>query len=184
MSLTSLTSLEGPISVVSLLKVVRFNMLGAVSTGTGSNMIEAGTATGEGAEELLRMLRRPEGHTRLATGGDPAASVCAYISRRLSRFEGQGHPIAADLYMIYGITPNIFWLIQIIAPITRLPTELLHSILSTIDNASDPPSVLMLVCRYWYNTITAIWAALKLGTRTPRDAVTRKLANGINGFWM
>jgi len=73
-----------------------------------------------------------------------------------------------------------FWLIHFIAPVTRLPPELLQSILSTIiDDASDSPLVLMLVCKHWYTTVTGIWAPLKLGTRTPRDAVTRKLERNL-----
>jgi len=68
------------------------------------------------------------------------------------------------------------WLIQILTPVTRLPLELLQSILSPIiDDASNSPLVLMLVCKHWYTTVTSIWAPLKLGTRTPRDAVTSKL---------
>jgi len=69
-----------------------------------------------------------------------------------------------------------FWLIQIIAPVTRHPLELLQSILYTIiDDASDSPLVLMLVCKHWYTSVTSVWASLKLGTRTPRDTVTRLL---------
>jgi len=70
-----------------------------------------------------------------------------------------------------------FWLIQIITPVTRLPPELLQQIFSTIinDDTSGPPLILMLVCKYWYTTVTGIWASLKLGTSTPRDAVANKL---------
>ena len=69
-----------------------------------------------------------------------------------------------------------WWLIQIIAPIYRLPSELLQQIfLIIIDNASDPPLVLMRVSKLWYNTVTGIWASLKLGTTTTRDAVKSKL---------
>jgi hypothetical protein len=69
-----------------------------------------------------------------------------------------------------------WWLIQIVTPITCLPTELLHQILLIIiDEMSGPPSVLMLVCKRWYTIVTGIWASLTLGTRTPMDAVTRKL---------
>jgi hypothetical protein len=53
-----------------------------------------------------------------------------------------------------------------VAPINFIPI---------IDDASNSPLVLMLVCKHWYTTVTGIWASLKLGTRTPRDAVTRKL---------
>ena len=69
-----------------------------------------------------------------------------------------------------------WWLIQIITPVTRLPPELLQSILSPIiDDASNSPLVLMLVCKHWYTAVTGIWAPLKLRTRTPRVAVTSKL---------
>ena len=69
-----------------------------------------------------------------------------------------------------------WWLIQIIAPITRLPQELLQQIsLIIINNASDPPFVLMRVSKLWYSIVTGIWTSLKLGTTTSRDAVTRKL---------
>jgi len=70
------------------------------------------------------------------------------------------------------------WLIQIVTPVIRLPPELLNSILyTTINDASGPPLALMLVCKHWYSAVTGIWAPLKLGTRTPRDAVrvTRNL---------
>jgi len=68
------------------------------------------------------------------------------------------------------------WLVQIFVPVTRLPLELLQSILYTIiDDASHSPVVLMLVCKHWYTTVTGIWAPLKLGTRTPKDAVSTKL---------
>ena len=69
-----------------------------------------------------------------------------------------------------------WWLIQIIAPITRLPQELLHQIfLIIIDNANHSPLVLMRVSKLWHSIVTGIWASLKLGTTTPRDAVVRKL---------
>ena len=69
-----------------------------------------------------------------------------------------------------------WWLIQIIAPIYRLPSELLqHILLNIINNASDSPLVLMQVSKLWYNTVTGIWASLKLGTMTPKDSVTDKM---------
>jgi hypothetical protein len=69
-----------------------------------------------------------------------------------------------------------WWLIQIIVPITRLPTELLQQIfLIIIDEASGPPLVLMQVCKHWYTIVTSIWASLELGITTPKDAVTNKL---------
>jgi len=61
-------------------------------------------------------------------------------------------------------------------PVTRHPLELLQSILSIIiDDASNSPLVLMLVCKHWYTTVTGIWALVKLVTRTPKDAITMKL---------
>ena len=69
-----------------------------------------------------------------------------------------------------------WWFIQIIVPITRLPQELLHQILLIlIDNPSESPSILIQVSKQWYPIVTGIWASLKLGTSTPRDAVMRKL---------
>ena len=82
------------------------------------------------------------------------------------------HELARDLWR----HSQHWWFIQIIAPITRLPREVLHQILLIIiDNASDSPLVLLQVCKHWYNIVTNIWASLNLGTTTPRSAVTRKL---------
>ena len=83
--------------------------------------------------------------------------------------------LAHDLWRL----PKHWWLIQIIAPITRLPQELIHQILLiAIDNASDSHLVLMRVSKHWYTIVTGIWASLRLGTTTPRDIVTRKLERG------
>ena len=65
-------------------------------------------------------------------------------------------------------------IIHLIAPITRLPLELLQQIfLIIIDESNGPPLGLMLVCKHWHAIVTRIWASLTLGTRTPIDAVTR-----------
>ena len=81
-----------------------------------------------------------------------------------------------DLARIAWHLSEHWWFIQIIVPITRLPQELLHQIfLIIIDNASHSPLVLMRVSKHWYNIVTGIWASLKLGTATPRDAITKKL---------
>ena len=67
-------------------------------------------------------------------------------------------------------------IIHLVAPITRLPLELLrHIFLIIIDEANHPPLGLMLVCKHWHAIVTRIWASLNLGTRTPIDAVTTKL---------
>jgi len=71
---------------------------------------------------------------------------------------------------------DYWWLIQIITPITRLPSELLQQIfLIVIDNANDPPLVLMRVCKYWYSIITGMWVSLNLGKTTSKKAIKRKL---------
>ena len=82
------------------------------------------------------------------------------------------HRFARDLWH----HPEHFWWIQMMVPVTRLPRELLQSILSIIiGDASGSPLRLMLVCKQWYTALTGIWGSLKLGTRTPRDTVTRRL---------
>ena len=82
------------------------------------------------------------------------------------------HRLAHDLWR----HSKYWWLMQVIAPITLLPQELLHQILLIIiDEVSHSPTVLMRVSKLWYTTVTGIWASLKLGTTTPRDAVTKKL---------
>ena len=82
------------------------------------------------------------------------------------------HRLARDLWH----HSEHWWFIQIIVPITRLPLELLQEILLIIiDNVSDSHFVLMRVSKHWYTVVSGIWASLRLGTRTPRDAVTRKL---------
>jgi len=123
-----------------------------------------------------------------AKGGGP---MCEAIVR--PRYAPAYQEVLADLMIkdiIDSIDPNDrrslardlwrssehWWLIQIIVPVTRLPPELLQSILSMIINdTQNSPLMLMLVSKHWYTIVTGIWASFKLGTRTPRDAVTRKL---------
>jgi hypothetical protein len=69
------------------------------------------------------------------------------------------------------------WMLNFIAPITRLPPELLQQIfLIIIDEAAQTSMSLIAVCRDWYIIVTGLWVSLNLGTTTSRDAVTRKLA--------
>jgi len=85
------------------------------------------------------------------------------------------HTLASHLYSSHT-SQKYWWLIQIITPITRLPPELLQQILLFIvDEASDSPLALMQVCKHWHAIVTGIWGSLKLGTTTPKDAVTTKL---------
>ena len=63
--------MEFSISVVSLLKVARFETLGAVSTGVVPEMNGAEPGTGEGGcpmDEFLRMLWRRWGRTDAGAG--------------------------------------------------------------------------------------------------------------------
>ena len=67
-------------------------------------------------------------------------------------------------------------IIHFIAPITRLPAELLRQIfLIIINETSRPPLALMCVCKHWHAIVITIWASLRLGTRTPMHTVTRTL---------
>ena len=68
-------------------------------------------------------------------------------------------------------------LTHLIAPIIRLPIELLHQIFLIIidDITSGSPLALMLVCKQWHIIVTSIWASLNLGTTTPIDAVKSTL---------
>jgi len=66
--------------------------------------------------------------------------------------------------------------LHFIAPITRLPPELLQQIfLVIIDGGNQTSLSLMTVCRGWYDIATSIWTSLILGATTSRDAVTNKL---------
>lgn len=66
--------------------------------------------------------------------------------------------------------------LHFIAPITRLPPELLQQIfLVIIDDPNQTSLSLMAVCRDWYNVVTSIWVSLILEATTSRDAVANKL---------
>jgi len=84
--------------------------------------------------------------------------------------------LADDLWSSSHRLQNDWWFIQIIAPITRLPPELLQQIFVVIiDETSNTPLALMQVCKNWYTIVTGIWASLRLGTRTPKHAIMSKL---------
>ena len=97
------------------------------------------------------------------------------IANILTSFNQSG--IAPDLWDDSLEDREEYWcIIQFITPITRLPIELLHQIfLAIIEEMSDPPLALMLVCKQWHAIVISIWSSLNLGTRTPIDAVARKL---------
>jgi hypothetical protein len=84
--------------------------------------------------------------------------------------------LACHLHRRPHTIQHYWWLIQIIAPVTRLPPDLLRQIfLIIIGDASNSPLVLMGVCKHWHAIVAGIWASLKLGTKTPIDAVATKL---------
>jgi len=86
------------------------------------------------------------------------------------------HSLARDLWP----HSQHWWFIQIIAPITRLPFELLQQILLiTIDKDSHSALILMRVSKLWYSIVTDMWAPLKLGTSTPKNAITSILARNL-----
>jgi hypothetical protein len=82
--------------------------------------------------------------------------------------------LAHDLWR----SPEYWWLIQILIPITRLPPKLFQQILLINIDEQQVPLVLMLVCKYWCTAVTDILVLLKLGTKTPKYAVTGKLERG------
>ena len=66
--------------------------------------------------------------------------------------------------------------LRFIAPITRLPPELLQQIFFIIiDDVTQTSLSLMAVCRDWHDMVTSIWVSLILGATTSREAVTNKL---------
>ena len=127
-------------------------------------LVEAGAEAG--AEANAEMQRKAHPVTYSEVLADPE------LEKIISSMEQYHHDLARDLWR----HKQYWWFIQIIAPITRLPQEVLHQILLIIiDNANDSPLFLMQVCKLWYNTVTGIWASLNLRTTTPRGAVLRKL---------
>jgi len=75
-----------------------------------------------------------------------------------------------------------WWLIQIVTPVTRLPLELLQSILYPIINeASGPPLMLMLVCKHWYTAVTGIWAHKNANGRRDRQVGKASTASRCSG---
>ena len=114
-------------------------------------------------------------------------------ARAEARERGESVPSAVDSTTIWHILSSLHYngvahqlwhhspegrdeyscIIDVIAPITRLPFELLrHIFLIIIDETSSPP---MLVCKRWHEIVTSTWASLKLGTKTPMHVVASKL---------
>ena len=131
------------------------------------------TATRVKTEALALAAAREE--ARVRAPGDPALADPSAILDILTSHHRYGvarrlwnhSPESRDEYIS---------IIHLIAPIHRLPFELLQEILLiVIDEESSPPSALVLVCKQWHDMVTTIWGSLNLGTRTPLDAVTSKL---------
>jgi hypothetical protein len=67
-------------------------------------------------------------------------------------------------------------LLPFIAPITRLPLELLRHILRiAIDEGTQSPLALTAICRRWSNVMSGIWGSLELKTSTTKDGIQRRL---------
>jgi hypothetical protein len=67
-------------------------------------------------------------------------------------------------------------LLPLIAPITRLPIELLrHILLIAIDEGTQSPQTLMAICRRWSNVMSGTWGSLELRTSTTKKAIRRRL---------
>ena len=178
---------------VKAVRAARVKAVRAVRAGA-----EVQAEVGKSVQELRELWRRELREMRL----DESEESQQWQESRES-YESQGSleslaltygEVLADsilMDIIYSIEPDHrhrlsrylwrkperwWWLIQIIAPITRLPQELLQRIvLIIIDNASHSPLALMRVSKLWYTIVTGIWGSIKLGTTTPRDAVTRQL---------
>ena len=133
-----------------------------------------------------RVSTKRQAESRVEAGA--GAEACAWQGERVPSLADSStiRDILSDLNL-YGVARDLWHrspgtrdeyscIIHSIAPITRLPLELLHQIfLIIIDETSGPPSVLMLVCKHWHVIVTTIWASLDLGTRTPIDVVAKKL---------
>ena len=140
--------------------------------------IKARVAHCEGNANKMEALARPE-PDETGADADALALACAWgWARREAQAQDEIMPSAlADLSKIADILSNLnrygvafdLWhrshgtrdeyssITQFIAPITRLPLELLHEIfLIFIDEDSGPPSTLMLVCKHWHVIVTSI----------------------------
>ena len=136
---------------------------------------------GQGQVRMARVPAQSQAESRVLA---MAESMVTY-GEISADSELMGIIYSIEFYLRRGFARDLWrhsehwWFIQLIAPITRLPQEMLHQILLiAIDNASDSHLVLMRVSKHWYTIVTGIWASLKLGTTTPRDAVTTKLERG------
>ena len=79
----------------------------------------------------------------------------------------------------YDIAINLS---QLIAPIHRLPVELLAAVFSLIpDEQNQKIDILVRTCRRWKEIVSSIWAPLKLATWTSLDEV-KGMLEGTNGL--
>ena len=146
-------------------------LAGRLSEEAAQRRVASALALGEGrvAEALLlgealgEARARARAHRLAKTDPQTIANILTSLNRaRISR-----HLFSRDEYSC---------IIQFIAPITRLPIELLRQIFLAIieeTSGSPLPLVLMLVCKQWHAIVTSIWASLNLGTTTPAYTVTR-----------
>jgi hypothetical protein len=119
--------------------------------------------------------------TRLST--DAALADPAYKNILFSLEPDRRHRLAHKLWRHFTqndqspiIRREYERLLPFIAPITRLPFELLHHIfLIAIDEGTQSRLTLMAICRCWARVMLGIWASLELRTNTPTDAILRRL---------
>ena len=131
-----------------------------------------------GALALAAVWIRAQGKAR-EMGKMPRASssLADFVTVRCILSDHNRYGVAHDLWDRLPETRDEYsCIIHFIAPIARLPFELLRQIfLVIIDEARSSPSALMLVCKLWHTIVTSIWASINLGTRTPLDTVIKKV---------
>ena len=169
-------TLEQAQELVLELVLVRAQVVQAKRAEAEALRVEAGTRARVEALALAvtwaRARReRRERRERLPFGAEDSPTIWQILTS-LNR-----NGIAHDLWHGSPETRDDYsCIINFIAPITRLPFELLHLIFLIIDDeAGSPPSALMLVCKHWHAIVTSIWGSINLGTRTPIGAVAAKL---------
>jgi hypothetical protein len=109
---------------------------------------------------------------------DPAYKIILY-----SLEPDRRHQLACKLWRHFVqndhspiVTREYARLLPFIAPITRLPFELLrHILFIAIDEGTQSPLALMAICSHWSNVMSGIWGSLELTTSTTKDATLRRL---------
>jgi hypothetical protein len=122
-------------------------------------------------------------HWQLHLSIDAALADPAYKNILYSLEPDRRHQLACKLWRFYTqnaqspmVKREYAQLLPFIAPITRLPLELLRYILLiAIDDGTQSPLALMAICRHWSNAMIGIWGSLELRTSTAKDAILQRL---------